>query len=205
MYQKNFPKFLVFGIAIIATASVACAGESRDSTRSQETPLIIDTTAPPGHLTGEQKRQWEQRQQEIWSHADEHFNHIQSGDLFFRKERYQEALHEYTQAAERAAINSELLQAKEHVAIAFESLGNFEEALSAVEFLIQQTLNERVKQDDLHWKQALEAASQGQYVIALQYYKDRFATAKDWEKKSLFLEQRLRLMEDRARVAGPNQ
>ncbi len=202
MYQNSYTlKFFALVFALVTATPVICAGENRNSS-SNESSLIIDTTAPPGHLTKEQERQWEHQQREIWRHADEHFNHIQQGSRFFQQNQYREALQEYMQAARKAAISPELLQAKEHVAITLEALGEFTEALSEIDFLIQQTLNERVKQDDLRWKEALDAASKGQYAVALQYYRNRFATAKDWEKKSYFLEQRLHLIEDRARAAG---
>ena len=202
MYPKNSLKFLVLGVMLVTTASAAYADKDRNSARPGEPPLIIDTTAPPGLRTEAEKRQWEKRQREIWTHADEHFNHIQRGDALFQKSRYQEALQEYTQAAEKAVISSELLQAKERIANTLEAIGNFAAAMAEVEFLIQKTVNEKVRQDDLHWKQALKTAAQGRYNIAVQYYKERVATAKDWERKSQFLEQRLRIMEERARASG---
>jgi tetratricopeptide (TPR) repeat protein len=195
----NAIKFLAFGVALVTATSVTYADEDRDSARSGKS-LIIDATVPYG-LTGEKRLLWEK----IWRDAEEYSSYIERGDFFFRKGRYQEALQEYMRAAETSKISSDLLLPKERIAIALEALGNFAEALSTVEFLIQEGLNEKVRGVDRSWKQALEAAHEGRYDIALLFYRNRLATAEDWEKKSKFLEQRLRLMEERARAAGQLQ
>jgi len=197
--NSNALKFLALGVALVTATSVTYADEDRDSARSGEPPLIIDTTAPPG-LTGEKKLQWEQRQQEIWRHADEHFNHIQRGDRFFQQNQYREALQEYMQAAQKAAISPELLQAKRRIAGALEALGNFSAALSEVEFLIEQTLNERTREEYKLWKSILEEAGHQQYASAIQNYHKLLASVADWERP--VIEQRLRLMEERAHAAG---
>ncbi len=167
--------------------------------------VIVDLTAPPGLKTEQQKREWKQWQEQQWAKVSEQHRHVRQANVYFRVGRYQDALQEYQRALAKAGTKATVLQAEEGIAWAYEGLGEFGSAAEKAAYLATETVDPVVKQDTSQWRQALEAAAQGHYDIVVQYYKDRFATAKDWEKKSLFLEQRLRLMEERARSAGQLQ
>ncbi len=133
--------------------------------------------------------------------------HLDLGDKYFHEEHYQEALQEYRLAEEESVVGFEMKEARYRVALCLEALGNFPDAIKEIGgYLIpDKPPNTDFLSENRLWKQALEAASQGHYDVAVKYYRDRLANARDREKKALFLDQRLRLMEERARSAGQLQ
>lgn len=182
--------------------SIGLADARSNDNPESKSNVIVDLTAPPGHLTDQQKREWENQQQKVWSEVLAQSVHQDRGDVYFRGGKYREAMQEYLQALEKSAIKPEAFMAREGLAWTYEALGDFSKAIVEIDYLIAHTPSKEVRQSEMEWKRAIEAASEGKYDLAVQYYQERLATAKDWEKKSHFIEQRLRLMEERARAAG---
>lgn len=195
-------RFLAAGMIVFFQSSIGVADAKGDDNPESKTNVIVDLTAPSGHLTDQQKRDWERRQQKIWDEVLEQGAHQDRGDVYFKAGKYREALREYLQALEKSAIKPEAFMARERLAWTYEALGDFSKAIVEIDYLTIHTPSKEARQSDLEWKQAMEAASQGKYNLAVQYYRQHLSTAEDWEKKSRFLEQRLRLMEERARAAG---
>lgn len=177
------------------------AAEEKPSTEKSGS-LVIDMTASPGLNTPEQKEKWKTRQAEIWTQVADREEHLRTADDYFKTGKYQEALNEYMVAFEKSAPGYQVYGPQWGIARSYEALGDFKKALEKVNHLLTRYAPDGMAVPILRfWKEVLEAAALGHYDVAADLYRKRFAAAENWEKKSEFLEQRLRLMEERARAA----
>ena len=164
--------------------------------------VIVDLSAPSG-LNSEKREEWKKQHGEIWAHTIEKRGHIGLANHNFSEGKYAEALKEYTVSLGIANSRSEEDEIRWGIARSREALGDFEKALAEVNYLLPRYAPETMAAPDLKvWKEILEAAAQKDYDMAAELLRKQLVMAPDWKKKSDFIEQRLRLMEDRARAAG---
>ncbi len=165
--------------------------------------IIFDLAAPSG-LSETEKKQWEQQHEEMSARVTEQYDYIVQGDGYLKANRYEEALQEYQLGLAMGATKAMNLYIEQRIGWTYEVLGRFSEAAKKAEYLFTEVIDEEIKQDTAGWKRALEAAVRGHYDIGVQLYRELLATSDRWKRPSMrpFLEQRLHLMEERARKAG---
>lgn len=179
------------------------AGE-RNSDRKTDS-VIVDMTAPSG-LSSEKREEWQKLHEKIWAHTIEKRGHIDLGNRNFSDGKYEDALKAYDLALSISESHSEEDEVRWGIARSYEALGNFEKALAEVDYLSPRYAPNTMAAPDLKaWKEILIAATQKRYDLATKLLQDQLASAPDWKKQSDFLEQRLRLMEERAHAVGQLQ
>ena len=89
---------------------------------------------------------------------------------------------------------------KREFAEVYEALGDYSKAIEYVGILLSNWPSDFTRPDAEHWKEALEAADRGEFDQAVQIYGTLLVKAENWERPEI--QQRLGLMEERARKAG---
>ena len=194
---------LIVNLVLLFSVGYSESAAEEKTSAEKSGSLVIDMTAPPRSNTPEQKEKWQARQAEIWTQVANREEHLRTADDYFKAGKYQEALHEYMVALEKSAPGYQAFGTQWGIARSYEALGDFKKALEEVDHLLTHYAPDAMAAPRLRfWKEVLEAAVLGHYDVAEDLYRKRLTAAEDWEKRSHFLEQRLHLMEARARAAG---